>query len=47
LDLKSNHSDGSVMGLRGGTLVSEDSEASVAATDLSSAGLAHEAAAEE
>src|SRR5262249_10636287 len=44
---QSVRSDGSEMGLRDGTLAGQDSEASVAATDLSSAGLAHEAAAEE
>src|SRR5262245_34844116 len=41
------HSDGSVMGLRDGSLAGQDSEASVAATDVFSAGLAQESAAEE
>jgi sugar lactone lactonase YvrE len=41
------HSDSSAKGLRDGTLASESSEASVAAMDLASAGLANKSAAEE
>jgi hypothetical protein len=41
------HSDGSAMGLQKVTLAGEDREASAAAADFVSAGMANEAAAEE